>query len=119
VRRIYVLTVFFAVAGCAAFWLTQGWKSGLGFLLGGLVSMGNLYLFGYVSRAISPRPGESKPWEARAFISRYLLLFAGGYAIVKVLGVNPLPVVVGLLASTAGVITSLIIELFESLFTKS
>jgi len=119
VRRIYVLTVFFAVAGCAAFWLTQGWKSGLGFLLGGLVSMGNLYLFGYVSRAISPRPGESKPWEARAFISRYLLLFAGGYAIVKVLGVNPLPVVVGLLASTAGVITSLIIELFEGLFTKS
>jgi len=116
VRRIYGLTAFFGAAGCGAFWVTQGWKNGLGFLLGALVSMGNLYLFGYVSRAISPQPGESKPWEARAFISRYLLLFAGGYAIVKVLGVNPLPVVVGMLASTAGVISSLIIELLEHLF---
>ncbi len=115
-RRIYGLTGVFGAAGVAAFWVTQGWKSGLGFLLGALVSMGNLYLFGYVSRAISPQPGESKPWEARAFISRYLLLFAGGYGIVKVLGVNPLPVILGLLASTAGVISSLIIELLEHLF---
>jgi len=116
VKRIYILTAVIAAAGFAALWPTQGFKTALAFLLGALVSLGNLYLFGYVSRAISPRPGESKPWEARAFISRYLLLFAGGYAIVKVLGVNPLPVIVGMLASTAGVMTSLIFELLEHLF---
>jgi hypothetical protein len=119
IRRVYVLTGVFAAAGCAALWPMQGLKTALAFLLGALVSVGNLYLFGYLSRAISPAPGESKPWEARAFISRYLLLFAGGYAIVKVLGVNPLPVIVGMLASTAGAIVSLIIELFERLFAKS
>jgi hypothetical protein len=116
IRRIYILTGVFATAGFAALWPMQGFRTALAFLLGALVSISNLYLFGYLSRAISPKPGESKPWEARAFISRYLLLFAGGYAIVKVLGVNPLPVVVGMLASTAGVISSLIIELFERLF---
>ena len=119
IRRVYILTAGLALAGFAALWPTQGFKTALAYLLGAAVSIGNLYLFGYLSRAISPAPGESKPWEARAFISRYLLLFAGGYAIVKVLGVNPLAVIVGLLASTAAVIASIIIELFERLFTRS
>ena len=119
IRRIYILTGVFGVAGFAAWWPMQGFRPALAYLLGALVALGNLYLFGYLSRAISPNPGESKPWEARAFISRYLLLFAGGYAIVKVLGVNPLAVVVGMLSSTAAAITSIVIELFERLFTKS
>jgi hypothetical protein len=113
------MTSAFGVIGFGGLWMTQGFRTALAFLLGALVSLGNLYLFGYLSKAISPAPGESKPWEARAFISRYLLLFAGGYAIVKVLGVSPLAVIVGMLTSTAAVIASLIIELFERLFTRS
>jgi hypothetical protein len=119
VRRMYFLTAMFGAAGFAAFWPMQGFKTALAFLLGAMVSAGNLFLFGYLSRAISPTPGESKPWEARAFISRYLLMLAGGYVIVKALGVNPLAVILGLLASTAAVVASVIIELFERLFTKS
>ncbi len=118
IRRIYWLTGVFAVAGFAAFWPRQGFNTALAYLLGALVSAGNLFLFGYLSRAISPSPGESKPWQARAFISRYVLMFAAGYVIVKALGVNPLAVIVGLLASTAAAVTSIIIELFERLFTK-
>jgi len=119
IRRVYILTAALAVAGFAAFWPLRGFRTALAFLLGALVSLGNLYLFGYLSRAISPSPGESKPWQARAFVSRYLLLFAGGYAIVRVLGVNPLAVIIGMLSSTAAVIASIIIELFERLFAKS
>lgn len=119
IRRIYWLTALFALAGFAAFWPLHGFRTAVAYLLGAVVSMGNLFLFGYLSRAISPAAGETKPWEARAFISRYLLLFAGGYVIVKALGVNPLAVIVGLLASTAAVIVSIIIELFERLFSRS
>ena len=119
IRRIYILTAVVAVGGVAAIWLMQGFKPALAFFLGALVSLGNLYLFAWLSRAISPAPGESRPWEARAFISRYLLLFAGGYVIVKVLDVSPLAVIAGMLTSTVAVIASSIIELFERLSTKS
>jgi hypothetical protein len=118
-RRMYILTTAFTLAGFVTLWPKQGFRTALAFLLGALVSLANLYLFGWLSRVISPSPGESKPWEARAFISRYLLLFAGGYVIVKVLDVSPLAIVIGMLASTAAAVVSIIIELFERLFTRS
>jgi ATP synthase I chain len=117
--RLYWSTAMFAGGGFIAWWLSRGFKMALPFLLGALVSMGNLYLFGYLSRAISPAPGETRPWEARAFISRYLLLFGFGYVIVKALGVNPLAVIVGLLTTTAAAVLSIIVELFERLFARS
>ena len=119
IRRLYLLTAFFAAAGFLAIWPMHGFKTAVAFLLGAMVSVGNLFLFGYLASAISPSPGESKPWEGRAFISRYLLMLAGGYVIVKALGVNPLAVILGLFASTAAVVSSIIIELFERLFSRS
>ncbi len=119
VKRVYWLTGFFGLSGFIAIWPLYGFKTALAYLLGAAVSAGNVFLFSYLSRAISPSEGEKKPWEARAFITRYLLMFAFGYVIVKALGVNPLAVIVGLLASTAAVVTSIIIELFENLFSKS
>jgi biotin transporter BioY len=119
IRRLYVLTGVFAVGGFGALWPAQGFKTALAFLLGAITSIGNLYLFGYLARAISPSGGQSKPWEARAFISRYLILFAAGYVIIKALGVNPLAVVLGMLASAAAAIASIIFELIERLFIKS
>jgi 4-hydroxybenzoate polyprenyltransferase len=118
IRRLYWLTAVLGVSGFIALWPMQGFRTALAFLLGALASLGNLFLFGYLSRAISPGDKQTKPWEARAFISRYLLLFAGGYVIVKALGVKPLPVIVGLLTSTAAVVLSIVLELFERLFTR-
>jgi hypothetical protein len=120
VRRLYLLTGFFGLAGFVALWPTQGFRFALAFLLGAAASLGNLYLFHYLTRAISPSAGDrKKPWEARAFISRYLLLFATGYVIVKALSVNPLAVVLGLLTSTVAVLAASIFELVQSLFARS
>ncbi len=121
IRRLYLLTDLFGVAGFVALWPAQGFRIAFAFLLGNLASHGNLYLLSYLTRAISPSGSDpKKPWEARTFITRYrLLLFAAGYAIVKTLNVNPLAVILGLFASTAAVIVSIVFELFQSLFTRS
>jgi len=84
-----------------------------------LGSFGNLWLFHRLSVSIAPGEGSGKPWQAGAFIGRYMVLFAVGYVIVKGLDVNPLPVVLGLFASTAAVLASSIIELLENLLSRS
>jgi len=88
----------------------------LAFFLGALGSFGNLWLFHWLSRAIAPGESSRKPWQAGAFIGRYLILFTLGYVIVKGLGVNPLPVVFGLFASTAAILFSSAVEIVQSRF---
>jgi hypothetical protein len=115
--RLYWLTIAFGLIGFVSYFALQGFRTGLAFLLGAAISFCNLWLFSYLSRAIAPSTAENKPWNWRNFLSRYLLLFAGGYAITKALGVNPVSVVLGLFASTAAVITDSIAQLFRS-FTR-
>jgi hypothetical protein len=103
VRQLYRLTIVVGILGAAAFSWVQGPREGLAFALGGLGSFGN----------------SGKPWQASAFIGRYILLFAAGYVIVKGLDVNPLPVILGLFASTAAVLTSSIVELLQNLLSRS
>jgi hypothetical protein len=116
VRRLYWLTASFGMIGFVSYFALQGPRPAFGFVLGALGSFGNLWLFNYLTHAISPVEGARKPWQAGAFIGRYLVFFLLGYVIVKGLGVNPLPVILGLLASTAAVLASTVIELFQSLF---
>ena len=119
VRRLYRLTLVCGILGAAAFGWAQGVREGLAFGLGALGSFGNLWLFHRLSLSIAPGEGSGKPWQAGAFIGRYMVLFAVGYVIVKGLDVNPLPVVLGLFASTAAVLASSIIELLENLLSRS
>ena len=119
VRHLYWLTIVFGVLGAAAFSWLQGPREGLAFALGALGSFGNLWLFDRLSVGIAPGEGSKKPWEAGAFVGRYIILFAAGYVIVKGLGVNPLPVVLGLFASTAAVLTSSIVELIQNLWKNT
>ena len=109
-RRLYRLTAGFALVGVSWETTTAGWGSGLGFLLGSLGSFGNLWLFNWLSRAIAPSERPHKPWTASLFIGRYAGLWLIGYATVKALNVSPLPVLLGLLASTAAVLVSAIID---------
>jgi ATP synthase I chain len=94
------------------FWL-QGPRPALGFLLGAMGSFGNLYLFVWLSREISPTVTARRPWKAGAFVARYVLLVTVGYVIVNALGVNALAVILGLFSSTAAVLFSSTIEIVQ------
>ena len=118
-RRLYWCTGAIGLLG--AFWCLwqSGARSALGFLLGGAGSLGNLWLWHWLSHLIEPGRSPKKTWQAGLFIGRYLVLLAGGYAIVKFLGVNPLWVVLGLLTSTAAVLTLLMIEIAQGRSSKA
>ena len=121
VRRIYWLALGFGVLGMVIYLGLEGWRPAAGFALGALASLGNLWLYERLTRSIEPAAaGEppKKPWTAGVFILRYLVMILVAYAIVKALGVNALAVILGLLTSTAAVVTSTIIELLESLFVS-
>jgi hypothetical protein len=115
VRRLYWLTGSFGVIGFVSYFWVLGPRSAAGFLLGAAGSFGNLWLFEWLARAIAPIDAPRQPWKAGAFVGRYLLLFTFGYVIVNALGVNPLAVALGLLASTAAVLLSSIIDVVQSL----
>jgi hypothetical protein len=114
-RRLYWLTGSFGLAGFVSYWCLHGPRPAFGFALGAVGSFGNLWLFAWLSRAIGPGETARRPWGAAAFIGRYLILFLVGYSIVKTLGVSPLAVILGLLASTAAVLTVSVLEIFQTL----
>jgi hypothetical protein len=118
-RRLYWLTGALGLLGAAWYLWQSDARSALGFTLGGVGSIGNLWLWHWVSHLIEPGRGPKKSWQAGLFVGRYLILLGGGYGIVKVLGVNPLAVVLGLLTSTAAVLTLLIIEIAQGILSKA
>ena len=113
--RVRWLTACLGLLGFVSYFWLEGPRSAFGFLLGALGSFCNLLLFEWLSRAIGPGDAPRQPWKTGAFVARYILLFGIGYVIVKGLGVKPLAVVLGLLASTAALLLSSTIELFRSL----
>ena len=114
-RRLYYLTGFFALIGFVSYFWMRGPGPALSFALGVLGSFGNLWLFVWLTRAITPGNQTRKPWKAGLFMMRYAVLFLLGYVIVKSLGVNGLAVILGLLVSTAAVLASSTLELIQSL----
>jgi hypothetical protein len=114
-RRLYWLTASFGMIGFVPYFWLQGPRSAFGFLLGAAGSFGNLYLFVWLSRAISPTTAPRRPWKAGAFVGRYVALITIGYVIVNALGVNVLAVVLGLFSSTAAVLLSSTIEIVQGL----
>jgi len=103
-QRLYWLTAFFGAAGFLAIWRMWGFRSGCGFALGAAGSLANLWFFHWLAGGLAPGGGSKKPWQAGAFATRYLLLFTGGYVIVKAMNAKPLAVILGLFASTAAVL---------------
>jgi hypothetical protein len=116
VQSLYALTFAFGGIGFVLYFALYGFIPALAFLLGALGSFGNLWLFHWLSRSMEPGASARKPWAAGAFVGRYIILFTIGYGIVKALNVNPLPVVLGLFASTAAVLFSSTIEIVQSFF---
>ncbi len=115
---IYRLTGGFGLLGFVWYFWVAGVRSAAAFALGALCSFGNLWLFDWISRVIAPGAASRKPWQAGAYVTRYVLLLGIGYAIVKTLGISPLAVILGLLASAAGVLAALILELISHLLPR-
>jgi hypothetical protein len=118
-RRLYLLTGLFTAAGTVAYLTRGSILDALGFLIGAAGSFVNLWVFNWLSRAIAPAQTPDgrthKPWGAGLFIGRYAGLWVVGYGTVKLLGVGPLPVLLGLLASTVAVLASSIFDLIASM----
>jgi hypothetical protein len=113
-NRLYLLTAVFTAAGFVWYLTRSDVHDALGFLIGALGSFGNLWLFNWLSRSIAPGDRQRKPWTAGLFVGRYAGLWLVGYGTVKLLGVGPLPVLLGLLASTAAVLASSIVDVILS-----
>jgi ATP synthase I subunit len=113
IRNLYLLTGAFGLVGFVCYFWSQGVLSAAAFALGVLASLGNLWLFEWLSGSIAPNASSRKPWQAGAYLARYAILLAIGYAIVKALNVSPLAVVLGLLTNAAAVLASLILELIS------
>ncbi len=114
-RRLYRLTAFFGATGFVSYFCARGWQPALSFGLGAVGSFGNLWLFSWLSDAISPGDHSRKPWKAGLFAARYALLLLLGYVIVKALKVNGLAAILGLFVSTVAVLVSLAFEIIQSM----
>jgi len=114
IRRAYWLTFAIGVTGSALYVALADWRPALAFLFGSFGSLGNLWLFEWLARGISPHESSRKPWQASAFIGRYIILIGFGYVIVKALSINALALILGLLSSTAAMLFSSLAELLES-----
>jgi hypothetical protein len=115
VRSLYWLTGSCGLIGFVSYLALEGPRSAFGFAAGAAISFGNLWLFNWLSGVLAPRDAPRRNWQAGLFVGRYLILFTFGYVIVKALSVNPLALVLGLLASTAAVIVSISLELLLNL----
>ena len=114
IKKLYALTCLVGALGFVSYFWAAGVRSAIAFALGAACSLGNLWVFDRLSASITPSADSRKPWLAGTYITRYILLIGAGYTIVKALNVSPLAVILGLLASTVAVLTSLIVELVLS-----
>src|SRR5579862_5769556 len=113
VARIGRFTLGLIVLG-AAIWLgLAGWRGGVGFLLGGLISYLNFRWLKRTVDSLGTAP-EAKPPRASLAVFlglRYLLLGLGGYAILKYSEISLTAALVGLFVPTGAVILEILIEL--------
>jgi hypothetical protein len=98
-----------AVAGAAVLVPWRGVPDALGFLGGGLFSLVSLRAWIRVSDSLGTRIKPPAAGLAGVFLAvRYVLIALAIYAIVNLLGISPVAMIVGLLASFAAVVIELL-----------
>ena len=108
VSRITRAMLAIGAAGSVALGARQGWRFGLGFLLGAGLSYLSFWRWQKVVESLGETPGRQR---AMGMVVRFGLLAAGAYGIIKYLEVNPVAVLFGLLVAAAAVLVSLVLEL--------
>lgn len=107
-RRITRLIMILGAAGAAVLCAVKGLKIGLGFLIGSAVSYLSFWRWQQVVGSLGPQPKTRSSW---VLVIRVLVLGAGAYVIIKLLGFNLAAALAGLLVSAAAVILEIIYEL--------
>jgi hypothetical protein len=115
---LYGLGGMYTAIGFVAYFYTADAREATGFLLSALTAIGNLWLFAWVAHTMDPARLSRKRWAMGVYAVRLLLLFVVAYVIVKLLGVSPLAVILGLLVSAAAVLTFLATEVIQTLLRK-
>jgi len=107
-ERVKIFTIFIGLAGAMAVLLWWGSMAAVGFLIGAGMSLVTLRSWIRISDGIGAGLKPSVAASAVFLTLRYVVIAALIYAIVNVLGITPLAMIVGLLASFAAVILELL-----------
>jgi hypothetical protein len=114
-RRLFWLALVIGSIGTIAAFLWRGRPVGLGFAVGSLASLINLWVWHIIAERLGGGEDTKRSKTAgMMFAGRFLLLFAAGYVIVEYLDVDPLAAITGLFAGSAAVVAEIVIELATS-----
>ena len=112
VRRIYRAMGVLIVSGAAAGAAFRGWQYGLSFGLGSVISWVSFNWLHAAVDALDPNRPTARRRRVYLFVwLRYILRGGGGYAIVKIFGVNGIAALIGLFVPAAAVVVEIIYEL--------
>jgi hypothetical protein len=116
IPRIKRYALILGVAGGVMALLLRGVKDASGFVIGATLALLTIESWSRLATSLNPEAGTKPSVGASgAFLAlRYLLIAGGIYATVKVLGVTPLAMLLGLFVSFAAVL----IELFQQVSKK-
>jgi hypothetical protein len=112
-NRIHLLMAFLMVAGALAAAVHGGWRWSAGFLLGAGASWLNFRWLKQLVNSLG-EAAAGKPPKARVAVMlglRYLLLGAGGYAILNFTALSLAAALTGLFVPAAAVILEILFEL--------
>lgn len=117
-ERFYLIMLGTATGGAAVCYIAAGWMFAEGFLFGALLAAINQWILRRMVRGMTPAPsGEPQARPSLAGVtalvvgSRYLLLGALAYAIVKYSGVSVISLLTGCFVALAALILDFLYEL--------
>lgn len=110
IRRIWRLTFVVGLIGATAWLIERGSQPAVGFLLGAALSLLNFQGLVMLAHALG---GSKSPGVKAAFLIalRYAVIAVALYVILKLLGLAPVPVLSGLLASFGAAILEILYEI--------
>lgn len=110
-QRMTRIAVALAVLATLAVAVRYGWRDGLGFGFGAVLSILNLYWWKRVAAGMGGADRPRRPASAAFLGMRYVLLGGICFVIIKFFGVSYLALLAGLLLSVAAVLAEIVYEL--------
>jgi hypothetical protein len=111
IPRIKRYALILGVTGTVVALLTRGVKDAAGFVVGASLAFVTIESWSRLATSLNPEAASSKPSVSAsgAFLAfRYLVIAGAIYATVKVLGVTPLAMLLGLFVSFAAVLVEVL-----------